>query len=178
MRLFVAIGLPDTVKQNVTALRGGIPDAKWVSQDNPHITLAFLGEISEQDIPDIALALGRIEFPAFGFTVCGVGIFGSERRPRILWAGIDGGDPIVTLQKKVIQVLDKFDLCSEARKYHPHITLARVHNSPYGKIRSFLTDHALFSAGLVKATSFALYSSHRSQSGAIYTEEVAFDLMI
>ncbi len=177
MRLFVAIGLPDTVKQQIIALRGGIPDAKWVSQDNPHITLAFLGEVTEQDMRDVALALGRIEFASFDFVIRGVGIFGSARRPRILWAGIDGEEPVIALQKKVTLALDKFGFCPEARKYHPHITLARVHNSPYGKIRSFLTDHALFSAGSVKATGFALYSSHRSQSGAIYTEEVAFDLM-
>lgn len=176
MRLFVGIGLPEEIKRHVAALSGGIPDAKWVPQDNCHVTLAFLGEVTEHDMADICLALGKIDYPAFRFTVRGVGMFGSNKRPRILWAGIEGAERMMGLQAKICQSLEQIGYPIDSRKFHPHITLARVHNAAYGKIRSFLGHHALFSAGSVNAHDFSLFSSHRSGSSPLYREEMAFDL--
>lgn len=176
MRLFIGIRLPEEVKQHIARLCGSIADAKWAPQDNFHITLAFLGEIASHDMVDIGLALGKIDYPAFDFAVQGVGIFGSAKRPRILWAGVENTEAMTVLQAKIVQSLDRIGCPVDARKFRPHVTLARVQNADYGKIRNFLSDHALFNAGAVHAHDFSLFSSHSTGTGPQYREEMAFDL--
>lgn len=176
MRLFIGIGLPDEAKQRLATLAGGIPDARWVPRDNFHITLAFLGEVPDPDIADIGLSLGKIDYPAFDVNIQGVGIFGSAKRPRILWAGVEETGQLCRLQARIAQKLTDMNCPFDNRKFRPHVTLARVHNSAYGKIRNFLSDHALFSAGSVPVQDFSLFSSHSTGAGPEYREEMAFDL--
>ncbi|HJR19354.1 MAG TPA: RNA 2',3'-cyclic phosphodiesterase, partial [Actinomycetota bacterium] len=61
MRLFVAVDLPATVKDEldrlIAALRPSIPDAKWVPRDNIHLTLSFLGEVGDERVEPIVEAL-------------------------------------------------------------------------------------------------------------------------
>ena len=176
MRLFVAVDLPDTIKKQLEALRHGIPDAKWVPEGNAHLTLAFLGEISDADLGDIGLALGRISHTSFDLKIRSVDVFGNARRPRVLWAGIQSNSDLEALQQKVCNALGQAGFSLEERRFRPHITLARIHMSPYERVRSFLTDHSLFCLPEFEISSFTLFSSHLAHSGAIYTEEFSFDL--
>ena len=177
MRLFVAIDLPPETKSDIGFLRGGIPDARWIAAENSHVTLAFIGEVQSPMMMDIPLALGRIKYPAFDLDIEGVGVFGSNKRPRILWAGVRPTPAINLLHQKVVTAIESVGAQVDDRRFRPHITLARVHNSPYEKVRHFLTDHALFRTNTIEVSSFTLFSSHLASSGAIYHEEVSFDLM-
>lgn len=176
MRLFVAIALGQEIKDNIAALRGGIPDARWIAADNAHVTLAFIGEIQTPQMLDISTALGAISHPAFYLDIEDVGVFGSNRRPRILWAGVRNLDTLTLLHQKIVTAIELTGAKLEDRRFRPHITLARVHKSPYEKVRSYLTDHALFKIKPIPVTSFSLFSSHLASSGAIYIEEVIYDL--
>ena len=177
MRLFVAIALPDDIKASIGALRGGIPDARWIVSENTHVTLAFIGEVQSPMMMDISLALGRIKYPAFDLDIEGVGVFGSNKRPRILWAGVRPTPAINLLHQKIVTAIESVGAHVDDRRFRPHITLARVHKSPYERVRHFLTDHALFKTATVPVDSFTLFSSHLSSSSAIYQEEVSFDLL-
>ena len=177
MRLFVAIDLPPETKSDIGFLRGGIADARWIAAENSHVTLAFIGEVQSPMMMDIPLALGRIKYPAFDLDIEGVGVFGSNKRPRILWAGVRPTPAINLLHQKVVTAIESVGAQVDDRRFRPHITLARVHNSPYEKVRHFLTDHALFRTNTIEVNSFTLFSSHLASSGAIYHEEVSFDLM-
>lgn len=53
IRLFAGIELPENIKEQLYALRGGVPNAKWVEKDNLHITLRFIGNIDEDDANDL-----------------------------------------------------------------------------------------------------------------------------
>ncbi|WP_051548225.1 RNA 2',3'-cyclic phosphodiesterase [Sneathiella glossodoripedis] len=176
MRLFVAIDLPEDFKQQIAALQSGIPDAYWSKPENAHITLNFLGEINQADMLDIGLALGKIKAPSFSFSLDSVGIFGNSKRPRILWAGIRSTPELVALQQKTTNVLSRCGIKLEERRFRPHVTLARIHNSPYERVRSYLTDHALFKSRSVQSTCFTLYSSRLGHGGPHYEEEFTFDL--
>ena len=176
MRLFVAIALPQDIKENISALRGGIPDARWIAADNSHVTLAFIGEVQGPQIADISLALGRIRHPAFEIDIEGVGVFGSNKRPRILWAGVRKQPSLTLLHQKVVAAIESTGATVDDRSFRPHITLARVHKSPYERVRHYLTDHALFRTRTLAIENFALLSSHLASTGAIYEEEVSFDL--
>ncbi|MBO0332076.1 RNA 2',3'-cyclic phosphodiesterase [Sneathiella sp. CAU 1612] len=177
MRLFVAIALPEEIKERIGALRGGIPEARWIASENAHVTLAFIGEVQSPMMMDISLALGRIKYPSFDIDIEGVGVFGSNKRPRILWAGVRPTAAINLLHQKIVTAIESVGATVDDRRFRAHITLARVHNSPYERVRNFLTDHALFRTETLPVTSFTLFSSHLSSSSAIYQEEVSFDLL-
>ncbi len=177
MRLFVAIALPQEIKDNISALRGGIPEARWIAAENSHVTLAFIGEVQSPMMMDISLALGRITHPGFDLDIEGVGVFGSNKRPRILWAGVHNISAISLLHKKIVTAIESVGATVDDRRFRPHITLARVHNSPYERVRNYLTDHALFKTKTIPVTSFTLFSSHLASSSAIYQEEISFDLL-
>ena len=176
MRLFVAIALPQEVKESIATLRGGIPDARWIAAENFHVTLAFIGDVQTPDMLDISTALGKLDHPAFYLDIEDVGVFGSSKRPRILWAGIRNQETLTLLHQKIVTAIDSAGIKIEDRRFRPHITLARVHKSPYEKVRSYLTDHALFREKPVPVNSFSLFSSHLASTGALYNEEVIFDL--
>jgi len=176
MRLFVALQLPEEIKQEISMLRGGIPDARWISDDNAHVTLAFIGEVPNADVMDIGLALSRIKHSEFELQLSSVGIFGNAKRPRVLWAGVSPSEQLTLLQQKVAKTLNNSGIKLEDRKFKPHITLARVHMSPYEKIRQYLSDNALFRTKPIAIENFTLFSSHLAHSGAIYTEEMVLDL--
>lgn len=176
MRLFVAIDLPEDFKQQIAALQSGIPDAHWSKPENAHITLSFLGEIAEADMVDIGVALGKITAPAFMLGLKGVGVFGNAKKPRILWAGVTANDELVHLQQKVAQVLTRAGVKLEDRRFRPHVTLARTHNSPYERVRDYLSQHALFKTRECMVEHFTLFSSQLGQGGPHYEKEFLFDL--
>jgi 2'-5' RNA ligase len=89
MRLFVAIDLPDTVKDQLDTLPTRIPTARWMKRQQMHLTLFFLGETDR--IPDIKDALASVKAPPFSLSLAGVGRFPQRQKqpPRVLWVGID-----------------------------------------------------------------------------------------
>ncbi len=176
MRLFVALQLPEEIQQRVATLRGGIPEAKWIPEGNAHITLSFLGEVPNSELPDIGAALGRIRHPEFQINLEGVDVFGNNKRARILWAGVSTSEDLQRLQQKVATALENAGFQFEDRRFKPHVTLARIHLSSYERVRQYLSDNALFKTDQVPIKNFTLFSSHLAHSGAIHTEEIIFDL--
>jgi 2'-5' RNA ligase len=139
--------------------------------------VAFIGEVQSPQMMDISLALGRLKHPTFDMDIEGVGVFGSNKRPRVLWAGVRNISPLTLLHQKVVAAVESTGATVDDRRFRPHITLARVHNSPYERVRNYLSDHGLFKTRTISVTDFGLYSSHLASSGAIYNEEVSFDLV-
>ena len=96
MRLFVAIAVPDSVKQHARMLRNYLgrsrPDIKWVEYDNYHLTVKFLGEVNSADLPRLKkqLVLTGEAVPPFYLSAGGLGYFPNSRRPRVIWLGIKG----------------------------------------------------------------------------------------
>ena len=176
MRLFVALDLSDDIKQQLGALQFGLPGAHWSKPENAHVTLCFLGEMSEADMVDLGIALGKIKCPAFDVQIEGVGVFGNAKRPRILWAGVKQTDAITHLQQKVATIAIRHGIRLEDRKFKPHITLGRIHQSPYEKVRDYLSDHGLFKTDTIPIEHFTLFSSRLGHGGPHYEEEFIFDL--
>jgi 2'-5' RNA ligase len=177
IRLFVAVALPDLVKDRLALLAGGVPGAKWIDRENMHLTLRFIGEVPEDRIADIHHGLSRIRLRAFEVTLAGVGYFKQGRNATVLWAGLDRNDALVQLHDKIEQALQREGLESEGRKYSPHITLARLQRTPEARVASFVADHNLFRAPPFRAESFTLFSSFLSSSRAIYTAEAEYPLI-
>jgi RNA 2',3'-cyclic 3'-phosphodiesterase len=176
MRLFVALDLPDDIRTQISAMQYGIPGAHWSLPENAHITLCFIGDRSEADMVDIGMALSRISAPAFDLQLEGLGVFGNHKRPRILWAAVKTNPALDHLQQKIVMALNKCAIPPEERRFKPHVTLARIHNAPYERVRSYLSDYGLFKSRTVSASDFTLFSSCLGHGGPHYEEEFIFDL--
>jgi 2'-5' RNA ligase len=102
---------------------------RWVAGDALHLTLRFLGEITEQAVGRVAAAAGNAaaSTPPFSITLAGLGGFPSLREPRVLWIGVaDGGAPLDALARTLEGELVAGGFPPEARPFHPHLTLARA----------------------------------------------------
>lgn len=177
MRLFVAIDLPDTVKDQLDMLQAHIPTARWVKRQQMHLTLFFLGETDR--LADIKAGLASIETPPFELTLTGVGRFPKRYKqpPRVLWVGIDAGLALTQLHEQVTSVLSGIGLAPEKRPFSPHITLARLKTREMlPEVDAFLNTHDAFRVPSVPITEFVLFSSVLSQQGARYEREAVFAL--
>lgn len=123
MRTFIAIDLPEEVKQYLKGLQKQLGNAKLTLVKDFHLTLKFLGEVSEEKIEEIKLLLREIKFKAFKTRLTNIGVFPSENYIRVVWVGLEEGD-IKKLQKDVDDKLQK--MFPKEKRFSAHLTLARV----------------------------------------------------
>lgn len=129
MRLFVAVDLPDEVKDAaahvIETLRSSAPDAKWVPRDNLHVTLAFLGETPLVDEVSNAVAAAAEDVVAFASGLEGLGTFPSPRRARVVWLGLAGEDGYRAAAAAAWERLEPLGFEAEKRAFTAHLTIAR-----------------------------------------------------
>ena len=134
MRLFVGVAPPPAVLDDLDAacapLRTGRDDLRWTSRELWHITLAFLGEVSEDRLPGLLPRLERAarRHLAFALSFAGAGAFPSPARANVLWSGLSGDRKALgELAMSVGAGARRAGAPppDEGRRYRPHVTLAR-----------------------------------------------------
>ncbi len=133
MRTFIAINLPDTLKESIgESIRQyksfGVY-VKWVHSKKIHITLKFLGEIDENKIVEIEDAIQKVasQYRPFQLSVEGWGGFPNLHKPRVFWTGIQQGkEHLITIAKDLETYLEPLGFEREKRSFSPHITIGRV----------------------------------------------------
>ncbi len=134
MRSFIAIKLENRVTSAIKEIQQKLkktnPNIKFVHPENIHLTLKFLGEISNKQTPTIkrALSLTAENFHMFKITLSKIGFFPNNSSPKILWIGIKNSKEINSLVEKLNSVLSKFGFDNENRPFKAHITIARIKN--------------------------------------------------
>lgn len=176
LRLFVGIGFPPELKLRLSLLCTGVPGAKWVDPGNFHLTLRFIGEIGEDIAADVDDALSRLRARRFPLQIVGTGVFGGDK-PRSLWAGVERAPGLVGLRDKIEQAMIRVGLLPEARKFAPHVTLARLRNPPLDKLSDFLAAHARFRAEPLAVERFSLIASYQTRSGSVYEDQADYPLL-
>jgi len=134
VRAFIAIDVPSAARQimagAIRELADQVPGSvRWVEPQGIHLTLKFLGDIPAQDTADILAALKSPvqQVPAFSLQLAGLGMFPNARRPRVVWAGVDGQlEALANLQQCVEGVLSEMNYATERQTFSPHLTLGRV----------------------------------------------------
>jgi len=174
-RLFVAISLPEVVADALTQLQSGLRGARWLPDDNFHLTLGFIGEVDRHGFNDIAGALGAIAAPRFEMRLSGCGFFG-DKKPRALWVGAAANPALAHLQSKVATALSRSGFPLDKRKFSPHVTLAYLHGVTQDAAAQYCASHGLFSVGPFPVTDFHLYESHLGSEGAHYEIVESFEL--
>ena len=131
-RTFIAINLPADVKKRLTRFQEKWQDvpAKWTPAENLHITVLFLGDLTEQDLAVVCQTVKEIakNHESFNITLEKIA-YGPEGKlpPRYIWAGGGEVQELSNLKKDLEQALFeaiKFKLDKVA--FTPHITMARI----------------------------------------------------
>lgn len=174
-RLFVALSIPDAVRDALSTLQNGVDGARWRPPENFHITLAFIGEADRHQFNDAIDALSQIDAPAFDLTLAGAGSFG-ERKPRALWAGVKSEPGLTHLQSKVETGLRRAGFDLEARKFTPHVTLAYLKAARRDDALRYCAANALFSTAPFCVREFHLYASHLGAGASHYEIEASYSL--
>jgi len=133
LRTFIAVELPADVRTALAREQARLKrlgaNVGWVAPDNIHITLLFLGDIFGAQVAPLAAALDAVaaHHAPFELAVQGLGWFGPPRSPRVVWAGVsDPTHQLAALQQEVEEQARALELRTEARPFHPHLTLGRV----------------------------------------------------
>jgi RNA 2',3'-cyclic 3'-phosphodiesterase len=156
----------------VDRLRPLAPDVAWVSRDNLHVTVKFLGNVDTGRVEPLtgALATAAGACEAFEVDVCGLGAFPSRTRARVLWAGLGAGaDAAARLAASVDESLARVDVPRETRPFAGHVTLGRV-REPRSNTRLAAALVADPAWGRVRVDRLSLMRSDLSPRGARYTE--------
>jgi len=175
-RLFVAVDLPAETRARLAVLAGGVPGARWVPPEQLHITLRFIGEVDNGVFADVIDALADVHMPPFPVAVAGLGHFPPRGAPKVLWAGVADGAPLIRLHDKIERRLQALGLAPDGRKFTPHLTLARLKGAPLGRVRDFLAHNGGLAGAPFEVREFHLYSSRLGHEGAAHRIEASYPL--
>jgi len=129
MRCFIAVELPVEIRKEIKKIQDRLPEfkGKKTELENIHLTLKFLGEISEKEVELAKEGLRSINLEKFKIKINKLGVF-SEKFIRIIWVGANSKDEeskkLWELQKEIDARLE--DLFEKERRFMGHITIARV----------------------------------------------------
>jgi 2'-5' RNA ligase len=176
MRIFIGIKLNDMVLEKIEKFLKPFKKIstplKWTKQENLHITLKFIGEVSPEQYSHIETLLNNTNFNtgAMDLNITGCGKFGRGRDLNILWIGTDKNDTLEDMYNRMENTLEKAGIAKERREFKPHITAAR-NKKPFN-FKSFFKkideNSEQFISGL-KVTHFQVFKSQLTPEGPIYT---------
>jgi 2'-5' RNA ligase len=184
MRTFIAIEIPGDIKQRMAdvqaTLRKAAVDASWPRSEGIHLTLKFLGEVPDAQVPDIAHALRTVVqgMSRFRLEIAGTGAFPNARNARVVWIGVKGDlEKLNGVQAAIEEAMVRIGMEREERAFKPHLTLARI---KYTRSRESLLS-ALEQVKNIRLPEFevrsvSLMKSELKPSGAEYTELARVEL--
>jgi 2'-5' RNA ligase len=185
-RLFIGLPAPanvrDEIERRTVALRDVDPRARWVTPQNLHVTLLFLGDRAAAEVPAIVSAIERIarHHDGYDLELKGAGAFGGGRGGRTLWLRVEGGRAeTAALAVELATALDPADSADErmgrrdAADPKPHLTLARAAGPALvGRARVDLHDVSF----LWRVERVHLYRSRLGSGPPVYEELAAIRL--
>ena len=182
VRTFIAIELDETINAALAdlqeQLKAEVPrgSVRWVKPGGIHLTLKFLGDVPANRIEEVEQALTQacVGFPAFSFSVGGLGCFPNPRRPRVVWVGVqEESGTLAGLQKAIEDGMEKLGFAPEGRKFHAHLTLGRTQRrASSGDVRrlgQLVTEMEIGELGQMEARVVSLMKSDLKPTGAVYT---------
>ena len=131
IRLFIALDIPDEVKENIYTILKTVPhyssEFRWEPKEKIHLTLKFIGDIPEESLEDIISEIDFAkEFSTFNCTISKFGFFFKDNNPAILWCNFETDDQIISLTKELNVRLRKYGIEDEKQKFKGHLTLLRI----------------------------------------------------
>ena len=176
-RTFIAVALTKPIRERIVALQDelsrGEAEVKWTEAENIHVTLLFLGEVPNEELPAICRLVSQTVQgrEPFGLSVEAVGCFPNIRRPRIVWVGVGAGtQELLKIHDDLEAPLFDLGFRKEDRKYTPHITLGRVKSDrPTEKLTAAIQRHAGWHGGEMTVQEIHVMSSELTRNRPVYT---------
>ncbi len=181
VRVFVAVGLSAEAREqlldDVARIRREVPDGiQWANPDGMHLTLKFLGNIPLSNVSPLLECVHRVAdgYTPFSLGLDGLGVFPNRRKPRVLWAGIDGDmNALSDLQQGAEEAINGLGYPPEQRPFRPHITLGRprrsVSDAQLGRIGAVVSGFAPPAPVSWRVEQVDVMQSELHPSGARYT---------
>lgn len=183
LRLFWAITLPAAIREGLAEVQAVFRrmqlDVKWVETENFHVTVRFLGSVDMSMVEPLMAAVSErvVGTLQFSLALGGVGVFPSVKKPRVLWVGLRGHEPVAVLHRQVDEAVSSLGLHREEKAFFPHVTI--------GRFRSAINSAALerkiaevddWHVGEFTVTGLALLSSRLTSRGPVYSmlRQIAF----
>ena len=167
-RLFVALLPTEPVRAALTALMGDLARARWTPTDQLHITLRFIGDVSETSRQQIEDALDRVRVQPFFLGVEDTGRFPPRGHPAVAWAGVASHPHLHQLRQQVDDRLLATGVPFELRPFVPHFTLARTGEASVGAVEQWLKQHREFAGPVWRVDAFHLMASDLQPEGAVH----------
>lgn len=127
MRLFIAVNFDENVKDMLVLaqekLKKHAVKGNWTKRDNLHLTVVFIGEVSEEKVAAAKTAIDAVILPCFTIRLSGTGSFG--RGGGICWVGVEENSLLSELHALLCNSLYKSGVAIENRKFSPHVTIGR-----------------------------------------------------
>lgn len=189
LRVFVAIELPEGIRAALEGVQQRLAAARLplrlVRPESIHLTLAFIGDIPAPALPALTGAVETVAagVPLFTLRAEGLGMFPNARRPRVVWAGVEG-DPddrarLAALHSGLAQALRAAGFTSDPR-FDPHLTLGRVHDRatpPEAAAIGTAVQALTLPTGLTfTAAHVSIMQSELRPGGTVYTRLAALPL--
>lgn len=157
LKLFVALPVPDSVREKLAALpRKGV-EGRWVADDDFHITIRFLGDVEDGRVPEILDALTRVRRLPFYIEGQGLSAFYNKNQ-TVLYGVIASTRKLTALCTDVTDMLTPLGFDFGTRPYLPHLTVARL-KTPSKKVENYIKRHGRHLHYRWQATSFSLMQS-------------------
>ncbi len=175
IRTFIAVTLAKLVIEEIAKVRTLLQepkgDIRWTRVESLHLTLKFLGDIERSQVEPVLSVLHGLaqQRPPFRAVAQGLGTSPHPRRPRVLWAGLQG-ERISELREAIETGLLPLDFPPEERAFTPHLTLGRVRSlRGWERVLLILKAHEQTYFGESTIDHMTLYQSELRPDGPRYT---------
>lgn len=188
MRLFVALQIPDSIRNDYAALiddlrrldaKAAAKKPKWVRPENLHVTLKFIGNIDPAKLDSLCDELLRVHsLQEVRLHFRNIGFFPNEKRPRVICGSMEASENLAPLAHDVGQQITTLGFPAEEPVFTPHLTLARL--DPPGiapELRAAVEKHAARDFGELQTSEFRLIESKLKPTGAEYTTIQSFSFV-
>jgi 2'-5' RNA ligase len=178
-RTFIAIPIPDPIGQTIIGLQAElspeIPSCRWTASLPFHLTLAFLGDVSNRDLDELCAAVAAAceGSDPFELQVAGLGAFPSPRRARVVWAGASAPDenPLYHLHTAVVGAVARVGYRPDDLRFHPHVTLGRIKTDRAGgpDLSGLFERRRDWTGGSFPVSEVVTFASTLERGGVSYT---------
>ncbi|MEG8947328.1 RNA 2',3'-cyclic phosphodiesterase [Rosettibacter firmus] len=175
IRTFIALEIPEEALEKIVNIKNQLINdyekLKWEPLNKLHLTLKFLGDTEENIVPNICSEIEKLlkNYDILNLSFQKFGLFIKDKKPRILWIGLNDNDKLIKLANEIDELISKFGYLKEKRKFTPHITLLRIKDKDEKFYKDFykLTEVEIPEINF-NANKITFFKSTLLKSGSVY----------